>query len=179
MLDVLLMPATDDFKFDPQAKPDSPTSYRSKFSHADEEAVPGYYRVYLQDSCVKAELTATERVGDPSDIPFRNQKMRAFLLTSRMPRCRTDAANPDAPPTPSVRWASLRSWATDTIVGGRCTDIWAKGRQDLFLHEVFKALRERGYLLRRKLIDGATRGTEGTSLRCVLKFRQARTKWST
>jgi putative alpha-1,2-mannosidase len=52
MLDVLLMPATDDFKFDPQAKPDSPTSYRSKFSHADEEAVPGYYRVYLQDSKV-------------------------------------------------------------------------------------------------------------------------------
>src|ERR1700761_3385605 len=27
LLDVLLMPATDDFKFDPQAKPDSPTSY--------------------------------------------------------------------------------------------------------------------------------------------------------
>ena len=63
MLDVLLMPATDDFKFDPQAKPDSSTSYRSRFSHNDEEAVPGYYRVYLQDSKVKVELTATERVG--------------------------------------------------------------------------------------------------------------------
>src|SRR5258707_13391678 len=63
MLDVLLMPATDDFKFDPQAKPDSPTSYRSKFSHADEHAVRCYYSSFLQCSPVNAELTATERVG--------------------------------------------------------------------------------------------------------------------
>ena len=44
MLDVLLMPATDDFKFDPMAAPNSPASYRSRFSHDDEKAVPGYYQ---------------------------------------------------------------------------------------------------------------------------------------
>src|SRR3984957_19474340 len=63
MLDFLLMPATDDFHFDPSAAVDSPTSYRAKFSHADEVAIPGYYSVKLQDSKVHAELTATERVG--------------------------------------------------------------------------------------------------------------------
>jgi putative alpha-1,2-mannosidase len=63
LLDVLLMPATDDFKFDPTAAPGSASCYRSRFSHSDEEATPGYYRVFLQDSKVKAELTATKRVG--------------------------------------------------------------------------------------------------------------------
>ena len=63
MLDFLVMPATDDFHFDPAAAVDGPTSYRAHFSHADEVAKPGYYSVLLQESKVKAELTATERVG--------------------------------------------------------------------------------------------------------------------
>src|SRR5580692_4568270 len=37
MLDFLVMPATDDFHFDPNAAVDSPASYRAKFSHADED----------------------------------------------------------------------------------------------------------------------------------------------
>lgn len=37
--------------------------YRSLFSHADEEASPGYYCVKLQNCSVKAELTASEHVG--------------------------------------------------------------------------------------------------------------------
>ena len=132
MLDVLLMPATDDFKFDPQAKPDSPTSYRSRFSHSDEEAVPGYYSVYLQDSHVKAELTATERVGIHRYTFPQSENARFLLDLAHAGDAGTDAANPDAPPTPSVRWSSLKIVGNDTIVGGRCTDIWAKGRQIYF-----------------------------------------------
>jgi len=63
LLDVLLMPATDDFKFDPTAAPGSASCYKSRFSHSDEEATPGYYRVFSQNSKVKAELTATERAS--------------------------------------------------------------------------------------------------------------------
>ena len=63
MLDFLLMPATDDFHFDPNAAVDSPSSYRARFSHTDEHATPGYYSVKLQGSNVRAELTATDRVG--------------------------------------------------------------------------------------------------------------------
>ena len=37
--------------------------YASTFSHREEEAEPGYYRVYLEEHGVMAELTATERVG--------------------------------------------------------------------------------------------------------------------
>ncbi|WP_051797058.1 GH92 family glycosyl hydrolase [Catenuloplanes japonicus] len=38
-------------------------AYRSAFSHADEEASPGYYRVGLSTYDIDAELTATARTG--------------------------------------------------------------------------------------------------------------------
>ncbi|WP_250033053.1 GH92 family glycosyl hydrolase [Paractinoplanes maris] len=40
-----------------------PAAYKSAYSHDDEEASPGYYRVGLPTYGVKAELTATERTG--------------------------------------------------------------------------------------------------------------------
>ncbi|MEV8508156.1 GH92 family glycosyl hydrolase [Actinoplanes sp. NPDC051475] len=40
-----------------------PNAYRSPYSHADEEASPGYYRVGLSKYQTRAELTATPRTG--------------------------------------------------------------------------------------------------------------------
>ncbi|MGP3979715.1 GH92 family glycosyl hydrolase [Streptomyces sp. KR80] len=40
-----------------------PNAYRSQYSHDDEKATPGYYRVGLKKYGVNAELTATERTG--------------------------------------------------------------------------------------------------------------------
>src|SRR5258708_14841614 len=171
MLDVLLMPATDDFKFDPQAKPDSPTSYRSKFSHADEEAVPGYYRVYLQDSKVKVELTATERVGIHRYTFPQSENARFLLDLAHAGDAGTDAANPDAPPTPSVRWSSLKIVGNDTIVGGRCTDVWGKGRQIYFSMKFSKPYESADIYSDGRLSGGAAGEQKGTSLRCVLKFK--------
>lgn len=42
---------------------DPDSGYRSRFDKKDEVAVPGYYSVILKDYGVKAELTATQRVG--------------------------------------------------------------------------------------------------------------------
>src|SRR4051812_9514328 len=41
----------------------NPSSYASAYSHADEEASPGYYRVGLSTYGIQAELTATARTG--------------------------------------------------------------------------------------------------------------------
>jgi putative alpha-1,2-mannosidase len=44
--------------------PERPFSgYRSRFSHKDERAEPGYYKVRLSDNEVDVELTASDRVG--------------------------------------------------------------------------------------------------------------------
>jgi predicted alpha-1,2-mannosidase len=61
--DFLFMPQVDrqDFVSGPKDHPEA--GYQSAFSHADESASAGYYKVKLQKSGVTAELTAGERAG--------------------------------------------------------------------------------------------------------------------
>ena len=61
--DILLMPGVGEEKLDPGTAQDPDSGYRSRFSHENEKAAPGYYEVLLSDSGVKAQLTATPRVG--------------------------------------------------------------------------------------------------------------------
>ncbi|GHT18219.1 alpha-1 2-mannosidase [Bacteroidia bacterium] len=63
MGDILFMPVTGDGSFDRGDENDTQTGYRSLFSHDSEEAHPGYYKVVLDDYGIKAELTASARVG--------------------------------------------------------------------------------------------------------------------
>src|SRR5258708_35302112 len=49
MLDVLLMPCMGAVKTEPGTREDPKSGYRSRFSHSDEHAVPGYYSVLLRD----------------------------------------------------------------------------------------------------------------------------------
>ena len=58
LYDVLFMPVTLPYK---EAKGE--LGIHSKFSHQDEEASAGYYRVKLQDYNIHVELTATPRCG--------------------------------------------------------------------------------------------------------------------
>ncbi len=61
--DVLLMPTTGDLKIVPGSKENPDEGYRSRFSHDEENASPGYYSVNLKDYSVKVELTVSERAG--------------------------------------------------------------------------------------------------------------------
>jgi predicted alpha-1,2-mannosidase len=61
--DILLMPTVGTPVIDAfvDGKPDQ--GYASTFSHSNERATPGYYRVVLDDGGIKVELTATKRAG--------------------------------------------------------------------------------------------------------------------
>jgi len=61
--DFMLMPTTGKTLFTPGSEKKPETGYRSRFSHEDETATPGYYQVRLQDYDINVELTATERVA--------------------------------------------------------------------------------------------------------------------
>ena len=58
--DVMLMPTVGQVHLNVGTPGDG---YVSRFSHAQETAKPGYYRVFLEDPKVNAELTTTERAG--------------------------------------------------------------------------------------------------------------------
>lgn len=63
MGDVLIMPMMGKPMFEPGTKENPETGYRSRFLKASEIATPGYYSVMLDRYKIKAELSATERVG--------------------------------------------------------------------------------------------------------------------
>ena len=61
--DVLVMPIAGDVPLEPGDPATPGSGYRSPFSHVTEVAQPGYYAVTLAATGIRAELTATPRVG--------------------------------------------------------------------------------------------------------------------
>ncbi len=61
--DILLMPTVGKVQVLPGSPEDNFDGYSSDFSHKDEIATPGYYKVKLLKYNITAELTATTRVG--------------------------------------------------------------------------------------------------------------------
>ena len=61
--DILFMPSTGEVQWT-AGDPDDPSSgYRSAFSHQNEQASPGYYKVLLDDDNIGVELTVSKRAG--------------------------------------------------------------------------------------------------------------------
>ena len=60
---VVFMPTTGELKTVPGTLEDTDSGYRSRFDKDTEHSEPGYYSVLLKDYMIKAELTATTRVG--------------------------------------------------------------------------------------------------------------------
>lgn len=61
--DILFMPCTGEAKIKPGPVENPDAGYRSRFSHDNEHAEPGYYRVQLTDYDINVELTASARAG--------------------------------------------------------------------------------------------------------------------
>jgi predicted alpha-1,2-mannosidase len=120
--DVLLMPTSGEVKLEP-GYPERPFSgYRSRFSHQDEHAEPGYYAVKLLDNDVDVELTASERVG-LHRYRFKPGAEANVILDLRSSIYDWSGKN---------LWSRLRLRGNDTVTGMRETRGWAPGRQLYF-----------------------------------------------
>jgi predicted alpha-1,2-mannosidase len=120
--DVLLQPISGDVRLEPGDIDKPESGYRSRFSHESEKAAPGYYAVTLLDYNIRAELTATQRVGVhrysyPADKP-------AHVLLD----LRSSIYNYPG----KVLWSRIRVRADGTVTGMRETRGWAPGRQLYF-----------------------------------------------
>ena len=121
--DVLLMPVSGaSVPLEPGDPEKTQPGYRSRFSHATERAEPGYYAVTLDDAHVRAELTATERVG-VHRYTFAPAVPRHLLLDLR-----SSIYNYPG----KVLWSSVRIRKDGTVTGMRETRGWAPARQLYF-----------------------------------------------
>ena len=110
--DFVFMPGVGAPKFVPGAKAHPDSGYRSPFSHADETASPGYYRVRLQKHDVMAELTAADRSGM---LRFTfPQTDSAYILTDLHHVLRW-----------WVIWSNVRVLNDSTVTGYHLANGWA------------------------------------------------------
>jgi predicted alpha-1,2-mannosidase len=121
--DVLLTPISgEDVRLEPGDPEGTHPGYRSRFSHKSEHAEPGYYTVLLEDSKVRAELTASDRVG-VHRYTFPEGVTRHLLMDLR-----SSIYNYPG----KVLWSRVRIRKDGTVTGMRETRGWAPGRQLYF-----------------------------------------------
>ena len=132
--DILIMPITGDVKFNPGTAEDPDSGYRSRFTHDTEKASPGYYSVVLEDYDVKAELTATERVGVHK---YTFPKGEGHILLD----LKHGIYNYDG----KVLWANLRVENDTLLTGYRITNGWARVNYTYFAITFSKPIKGYGY----------------------------------
>ena len=138
--DLLLMPQTGALQLNPGTRDNPDGGYRQRYSHATEQARPGYYEVTLADNGVRVQLTATQRVGVHNYIfPEAVQAQRIVLdLTHGI-------YNYDG----KVLWSSLRVENDTLITGYRITEGWARANYTYFAISFSRPTINYGYRDRR------------------------------
>lgn len=119
LLDFLVVPRTGEVRLFPGDRKQPGTGYRSRFAHANESMHPGYYSVLLDDTGVRAELTATEHAG-LHRYTFPASKTSHILL---------DLTHANGKFPEDIDWCSVQQSDSDTILAGRATNAWAPGRE--------------------------------------------------
>lgn len=113
--DVLLMP-TDAHNFNNGA--DGKKGYRAHFSHDNETAEPGYYKVHLDSTNIDVELTVSKRSGIHK-YQYPSNKNQFLIL---------DLVHRD-----KVLDAKIEKVSNTEIVGYRHSEAWAKDQRLYFV----------------------------------------------
>ena len=155
--DVLIMPATGKVQLNKGTKADTQNGYVSAFSHQNEVSKAGYYSVLLDKYQIKAELTATERVGfHRYTFPARPENPYVMLDLS-------DGVGWDSPVKTFIKQLN-----STTLVGYRYSKGWAADQRLYFAIKLSQPLKTIA------LYDSTAtvNGTQGTArkMKAVLKF---------
>jgi predicted alpha-1,2-mannosidase len=133
--DFLIMPTVGELQMVPGDKSDPKSGFRSRFSHENETAEPGYYKARLDDDGVLAEMTATTRVGF-HQYTFPRSDASHIILD--LMHGIYDYADKNV-------WTFVRVENDHTIVGYRQTNGWARTRTVYFAMEFSKPFKSYGF----------------------------------
>ena len=140
--DFSMMPTVGKLQLNPGTKDNPESGYRTKFSHKNENAKPGYYSVKLDDYNIDVELTATEHAGFHKYIFPKSDSAHIILdLTSGI-------YNYDG----KVVWSSVRIENDTLVTGYRQTNGWAKTRFLYFAMVISKPIKSYGLIDNEKLV---------------------------
>lgn len=120
--DILLMPTTGPLQMNPGTAAHPESGFRSVFHHMNEKAVPGKYQVLLEDHGIKAELTATTRVGMHRYTFPRTETAHVIL----------DLVHGIYKHTDKNVWTFVRVESDTLVTGYRQTSGWGRTRTVYF-----------------------------------------------
>lgn len=133
--DILIMPTTGGLQLNPGTAADPASGFRSAYSHSTEIAEPDYYSVLLSDHTIKAELTATTRVGmHRYTFPASSNAHIILDLVSGI----YNYSNKNV-------WTYVRVINDSLLTGYRQTNGWARNRTVYFAIAFSKAFKNYGY----------------------------------
>ena len=152
--DILVMPIVGEVRLHPgdPAKPRS--GYGSAFRHETETAEAGYYSVFLEDYQVKAELTASDRVGYHRYTIEPGGEVHFLVdLIHRNP----------------VTEASIRVVSDHRIEGFRHSKYWAGNQYHYFAMEFSRPIAKSALYQNRQLSPSST-NLDGTAVQGLFLF---------
>lgn len=133
--DFLVMPTTGNLVLDPLETENGDKGFYSTFSHDNETASPGYYQVDLDSYNIKAELTASERVGYHK-YTFPESDDAHIILDMVYNIYHHDNKNV---------WTFIRVENDSTVTGYRQTKGWARTRKQHFALKFSKPFKSYGH----------------------------------
>lgn len=165
LLDFLVMPGTGESKIVPGPRSNPEEGYRSRFSHDDEHAEPGYYSVLLKDYGIHAELTATERTGlHRYSFPTGGEAPKTGHMIVDLDHSYATRGQS------SVVTASLQHIAPDMLAGGHTTKAWGNGRQLYFTMQFSQQPTRVVFYQDGAEVPATAQPLTAKSLKCVLFF---------
>ncbi|MBI9041480.1 GH92 family glycosyl hydrolase [Lutibacter sp.] len=133
--DFLVMPTTGNLNLEPGDLSIPKSGYHSQFSHKNEDAEPGYYKVLLDDYNIKAELTASERVGFHQYTFPKSEDSHIILdLISNIYNYEDKNV-----------WTFVRVENDSLITGYRQTNGWARTKKVFFAMQFSKPFKSYGH----------------------------------
>ena len=138
--DILIMPQTGQLRLNPGTADNPDSGYRQRYNHATEQAWPGYYEVTLADDGIRAQLTATERVG---------VHRYSFPADADSQRLIIDLTHGIYNYEGKTLWSSLRVENDTLLTGYRITQGWARANYTYFAIVLSRPIKDYGYADRR------------------------------
>ena len=133
--DFLIMPTVGELQLEPGSKGSPQSGFRSAFSHQNETAEAGYYKVKLDDDNILAEMTATTRVGFHQYTMPSSDNAHIIL----------DLMHGIYNYEDKNVWTFARVENDRTVVGFRQTNGWARTRTVYFAMEFSKPFTSYGF----------------------------------
>ncbi|MCR4032053.1 MULTISPECIES: GH92 family glycosyl hydrolase [Flavobacterium] len=162
LADILFMPTNKKLDLTAKAASRDFLPYKSKYSHVNEKAVPGYYQVFLEDPKINVELTSTQRTAYHK-YTYNNNDTQSVVVDLGF----------------AINWDKATKTAitvedANTISGYRYSTGWAKNQKVFFVAKFSKPITESIITADKKVVSGKSAEGENTALQLFFDSKNSK-----